>query len=199
MIFGAGGHGRVVADAAICTGAWATILASDRNVAVCLGELLPGVQLQSPDKLPPPDIPVHIAIGNNLARQEEADSWGHDRLVSVVHPSSSVSRFSSIGAGCFVGAGAVVGPGARLGPGVIVNHGAVIDHDVQAGGFSHIAPNAVLGGQVRIGMRVLIGASAIVLPLKVIGDDVTVGAGAVVNRDLLEPGVYVGVPARKIL
>jgi acetyltransferase-like isoleucine patch superfamily enzyme len=81
---------------------------------------------------------------------------------------------------------------------VIVNHGAVVDHDVQVGDFSHVAPLAALGGNVRVGSRVLVGAGAQVLAGVRICDDVVVGAGAVVLADIEAPGVYAGVPARRV-
>lgn len=198
LLFGAGGHGRVVADAALLENRWNRVVASDRDPAACHHYLLPGVallELEHARRLHPA---IHIAIGNNLSREREAGVLGRDQLVSVVHPAANVSPFSQCGAGCFIAAGAVVAPGARLGRGVIVNHGAVVDHDVQVGDFSHIAPNATLGGAVSIGRRVLIGAGAVVLPSVMVSDDVMVGAGAVVTQPLIQPGTYAGVPARKI-
>ena len=199
LIFGAGGHGRVLVDAALLAHQWPRIVASDRKLPDNQSELLPGIDLLTVAAAQALDPSVHVAIGNNQFRQKEADAWGHERLVSVVHPAAVVSVFSSLGAGCFVAANAVVGPSARVGMGVIVNHGAVVDHDVEVGSFSHIAPNASLGGHVKLGQRVLVGSGAVVLPSIVIGDDVTVGAGSVVNANLLESGIYAGIPARKIL
>ena len=49
----------------------------------------------------------------------------------------------------------------------------------------------------RIGNRVSIGSNATLLPVKVC-DDVVIGAGAVVTKDITEPGVYAGNPAKKI-
>jgi len=72
----------------------------------------------------------------------------------------------------------------------------VVDHECVVGEFSHVAPNATLGGQVKIGARVLIGAGANILPGMTIGDDCVVGAGAVVTRNLTG-GTYVGMPARR--
>jgi acetyltransferase-like isoleucine patch superfamily enzyme len=80
---------------------------------------------------------------------------------------------------------------------VIVNHGAVVDHDVRVGDFSHIAPRAGLGGGVTVGKRVLIGTGACILPGLAICDDAVIGAGAVVHQDVVEAGVYAGVPARR--
>lgn len=199
IVFGAGGHGRVVAEAAMLEGRWHSIQASARSLPSGQRELLPGINLLDVDAVLALDPAIHIAIGNNQAREKEAMAWGHGRLASVVHPAATVSLFSSMALGCFVAASAVVGPMAVVGMGVIVNHGAVIDHDVEVGAFSHIAPNASLGGHAKVGQRVLIGSGAVVLPSVVIGNDVTVGAGSVVSADLLEPGTYTGIPARKIV
>jgi len=199
LLFGAGGHARVVADAALLREGRGQIYGSDRDPLRCRGELVPGVGL-----LPVGDAmlrdfsAVHIAIGRNAAREKEAGAWGPERLATVMHPAAVVSPLAAVGRGCFVAAGAIVGPGASMGMGVIVNHGAVVDHDVQLGAFCHVAPNATLGGAVCVGRRVLVGAGAVVLPGIVIADDVVVGAGAVVRAPLLSAGTYVGVPARKI-
>jgi acetyltransferase-like isoleucine patch superfamily enzyme len=49
----------------------------------------------------------------------------------------------------------------------------------------------------KIGNNVSLGTNATILPVK-ITNNVIVGAGAVVTKDLLEPGFYVGNPAKKI-
>ena len=196
LIFGASGHGRVVADAAI--GQWTTLLASDRNPARCVGELLPGIACQLPDAALAPDCAVHIAIGHNGFREREVGLWQARPLVKVLHRDATVSPLAHVGAGSFVAARAVLAPMARIGCACIVNHGAVVDHDVVLGDFCHVAPGAVLGGGVRLGHRVLIGAGATVLPGLSIADEVVVGAGAVVCSDLVEAGTYVGVPAKRV-
>jgi sugar O-acyltransferase (sialic acid O-acetyltransferase NeuD family) len=198
LVLGAGGHGRVVADAALREGRWREVSATDRDAARCAGELLPRVPLSSPHQALPGATAVHIAIGNAQARQAEAQAVGEQRLATVVHPDASVSGHAQIGAGCFLAARSVIAPKARLGLSVIVNHGAVVDHDVEIGDFCHIAPNATLGGNVRVGKRVLVGAGASVLPGLSICDDVTIGAGSVVNASITVTGVYAGVPVRRI-
>lgn len=198
LIFGAGGHGRVVADAARAAGVTG-LLASDRNLVLCRGELLPGIPLHVPDAPSPARVmAVHVAIGCNIARERESQALGLKRLHTVCHPAASVSPFAQLGEGSFVAAQAVVAPDARLGLGVIVNHGAVVDHDCCIGDFAHIAPGAVLGGEVRIGPGVLVGAGAVVLPGRSIAAGAIVGAGAVVRDNIDSPGTWVGVPARRI-
>jgi sugar O-acyltransferase (sialic acid O-acetyltransferase NeuD family) len=198
LLFGGGGHGRVVADAAQRSGQWRGILASDRDALRCVGELLPDVPLYPLDRLNDCSGPLHVSIGENAAREREWRALGTDGAVTVQHPLASVSPHASVAAGCFLAAQAVVAPGAELAFGVIVNHAAVVDHDVSIGSFTHIAPGACLGGGVRIGARVLVATGAVVLPGLSICDGVVIGAGAVVCTNLKHPGTYVGVPARRV-
>lgn len=202
LVFGASGHGRVVADAARVAAHWDRVLASDRDGDKCHGLLLPGVAVVDADQASQLDAMVHVAIGNNVHRQREVrawmQAWGVGRLASVVHPRACVSTAAGIGSACFIAAGAVLAPCAEVGEGCIINHGAVVDHDVRVEGFSHVAPRAVLGGGVIVGQRVLVGAGAVVKPGLRIADDVVIGAGAVVLHSILEPGTYVGVPARRL-
>ncbi|MBK9444447.1 MAG: acetyltransferase [Comamonadaceae bacterium] len=198
LLFGAGGHGRVVADAALLTKSWSTIVVSDRDPARCVGPFLQGVDRIDLAIARSLTVSVHIAIGDNAAREWEASCFPTCHLVSVLHPFASVSQFSQLGAGCFVAAGAVLATGAQVGMACIVNHGAVVDHDAQLGAFCHVAPLATLGGEVILGQRVMVGAGVNILPGMRVTDDVVIGAGAVVRSDLLEPGTYVGVPARRL-
>ena len=203
LILGAGGHGRVVADAALASGEWSRVFASDRDPSRATGgaELLPGVALMTFEAaifLWTSPAMVHVAIGNAAGRESETNAASAAQHATVIHPRASLSPHASIAPGCFVAAQAVIAPNASLGRAVIVNHGAVVDHDVVIGDFSHIAPGAMLGGGVRIGCRVLVGAGATVLPGIHIADDVTIGAGATVCDPITQAGIYAGVPARRM-
>ena len=198
LVFGVGGHGRVVADAALLQAQWLRLVATARILPTAVTQLLPTVKILAMDHAFLEGEDVHIAIGNNTARQAEARALGTTRLVSVIHPSASVSSFSQIDPGCFVAARAVVAPAAKLGICVIVNHGAVIDHDAAVGAFSHIAQSAAVCGHAKLGERVLIGSAAVVLSSVVLGDDVVLSAGSVASCNLLSPGVYSGNPAVKV-
>lgn len=199
VILGAGGHGRVVADAALAAGAWSRVCATDRSPARCRGELLPGVPLLPlAEALGLADAEFHVAIGSAADREREVAALQGRALATVIHPSAAVSAHAAVEPGCLVAAQAVVAPGASLGACVIVNHGAVVDHDVRVGAFSHVAPRSALGGGARVGRAVLVGTGASVLPGIALCDGAVVGAGAVVTAALPEAGVYAGVPARRV-
>lgn len=75
----------------------------------------------------------------------------------------------------------------------------ITDHDHQV----PIVGSAFLGGQltcdsVSIGNRVWLGQRVTVLKGVTICDDCVVGAGSIVSRSLILPGVYVGTPAKLI-
>ena len=55
-----------------------------------------------------------------------------------------------------------------------------------------------IGKPVHIGNNVWIGSHAVILPGVRIGDNVVIGAGSVVNKDIPANSVYAGVPARKL-
>lgn len=184
-LIGAGGHAKVVLDA----------LASmnHRPVRLCdhdprrVGQIVLGHTVETvPVVGAQRGLSFHVAIGDGHARRST-----HSTLIeagatpaSVVHSAAVVAASATIGVGSFVAAQAVVAPDARVGNGVIVNHGAIVDHDCVVGDFSHVAPNATLGGGVRIGTAVMIGAGATILPGVRIGEGSIIAAGATIVGDV---------------
>lgn len=82
-----------------------------------------------------------------------------------------------------------------IGEDCFVGHSVVFINDLLRGGPARGDRKKWIA--TSIGNRVSVGSNATILPVA-IGDDVVVGAGSVVTRDLLEPGIYAGNPARKI-
>ena len=82
---------------------------------------------------------------------------------------------------------------------IVVNGYARIGKDCRLHGSNCIGNNGVSEETPRIGERVDIGAGAILIGGITIADDITVGAGAVVNTSFTEPGIVIaGIPARKV-
>jgi UDP-perosamine 4-acetyltransferase len=116
----------------------------------------------------------------------------------IVHPSAVVATQVQLDDGVQIMAGAVIQPGAFIGANSIVNTAASVDHDCSIGSHVHIAPGAVLCGDVRVAPDVHIGAGATIIQAITIGAGSIIGAGAVVVKDVPPNVTVVGVPARVI-
>jgi UDP-perosamine 4-acetyltransferase len=202
-LIGAGGHAKVVYEAALSTERFSRIFALDERFSSLEGQRRFAV-IGSDDSLAEfvgDDISWIVALGDNSLRQA-----AFDRLQCLslrIAPAIVSSRAfcfpgAKLGDGTVVFAGAIVGPDAVIGSNTIINTAAVIEHDAQIGSHCHVAPGAVLCGGVVVGDSAFIGAGAVVLPNVAVGRGVTVGAGAVVTRDLCAGSVVQGVPARNI-
>lgn len=202
LIVGAGGHGKVVSEAALESGRWQEIAFLDARFPE-LSHVLhwPVIGTDSEAVRFLPAFPeIFVAIGDNKLRAQFMDAL-HSAgfmLPAVVHRMAWVSPSAQIGPGSLLVAGTVVNAGAVLGQGCIVNTGATVDHDCQLGNCVHVAPGAHVGGDSVIGARTWIGIGAAVRHGVKIGADVMVGAGAAVVEDLAEGVTAIGVPARVV-
>lgn len=197
IVLGAGGHGKVIADAVIRSNRKLIGFLDDRDLTSILGVPVLGliddwVRFQSAE--------IIIGIGDNTVRHRVAARIKSGsqtvRWATVIHPSAVIAGSVSIGKGVAILAGTVVSPDTQIGDHVIVNTGSTVDHDCVIGDFVHIAPGANLAGGVRVDTAALIGIGAVVIPGCHIGAHSVIGAGAAVVSDI-PPGVTAkGVPAR---
>jgi sugar O-acyltransferase (sialic acid O-acetyltransferase NeuD family) len=199
VVYGAGGHGRVVADAAAAAGFEVLGFLDDalppgREV---LGWRVLGDMAWLAGQ---PGLSVAHGIGENATRERVARVADQDGIsfTTVVHPSAVVSPHARVGVGTVVMALAALNPGCTVGVGAIVNTGAIVEHDVVVGDFAHVASNAGLAGGARLGRLALLGSGATVLPGRTVGEEGIVGAGAVVIDDVPSGVVVAGVPARRL-
>lgn len=200
-IFGAGGHGRVVADAAIVSGYTDVVFFDDRWPAISKTGIWPVVGT-SDDLLRAGDEPreVIVAVGDNQTRlgvQARVVARGL-ALASVRHPASVVSPTATVGIGTVIFAGTVINPFVVIGDACIVNTGATVDHDCVLSDGVHVGPGAHLGGNVRVGTGGWIGIGAAIREGVAIGEHSVVGAGAAVVRDVDAGSTVAGVPARAL-
>lgn len=201
VVLGAGGHAKVVIDAARCAG-WHLAGVLDDDPAKQGGAFFGVAVLGDCGGWRALDLaPAYVvAIGSNDARARlqcklEADGR---RIATVRHPFTALAQGTLVGGGTVLMAGAVVNPDTVLGRGVIINTGATVDHDCRVADWVHIAPGSTLCGGVQVGAGTLIGVGARVLPGVRIGRGCMVAGGAVVHRDLPDSARVAGVPARQM-
>lgn len=141
-----------------------------------------------------------IAVGDNRIREKvfQLLQYNSAEILNAVHPKANIANSTKLGIGIMVAASAVINPFCIIANGVICNTSASIDHECFIDEFAHIAPGAVLCGNIKVGKRSFIGANAVVKEGIIIGDDVIVGAGSVVIKNIASGEKFVGNPQRKI-
>ena len=106
---------------------------------------------------------------------------------------------------CFIAENATIVGDVKMGNQCSVWFNAVIRGDVhyiKIGNKVNVQDGAVIHATYKtsptnIGNNVSIGSNATILPIDIC-DDVVIGAGSVVTKNITEPGVYAGCPAKKI-
>lgn len=200
LIIGASGHGKVIADIALKMNKWKSIafLDDDENIKSSMGIDVIG---KSDDVLKYiKDYDIFVAIGNNTTREKlqvKLEAEGSSIPV-LIHPNAVVGEQVKFGVGTAVMAGAIINCCTMIGKGCIINTGSTIDHDNFIEDYVHISPGVHTAGTVKIGKGTWLGVGSKVSNNLNITSGCKVGAGAVVVKDITEPGTYVGVPARRV-
>lgn len=119
--------------------------------------------------------------------------------INAIHPSAVISASVKMGDGVMIAANATLNPLVEIGQGVICNTSSSIDHECIIGDFTHIAPGAVLCGNVKIGRSSFIGANSVIKQGIQVGDNVIIGAGTVVVKDIPDGATVIGNPARSLV
>jgi len=192
-IIGAGGHAVVVASTLIAAGCKPFGFFDDDESK--WGRLILGVPVLGPisDTRLVECSGAIIGIGANRIRRQIAENLKL-KWVTAIHPFSYVDPDAEIGPGTVVFAGCIIQPGARVGAHVIVNTKASIDHHCIVGDYAHVAV-AHLGGGAAVEEGAFIALHSVILPGVQVGAWATVGAGAVVTRDVDPAITVVGIPA----
>jgi sugar O-acyltransferase (sialic acid O-acetyltransferase NeuD family) len=196
-IVGAGGHGKVVADALLAAAAHELVGFLDDDARRraepiweyrVLGNTASWSQLGVEGVL--------LGVGDNAARQALYDRLCESgaNIEGVIHPRATLGRSVSVGRGVAVMAGCVINADTTIGDSVILNTASTVDHDCHVGSHVHLAPGVHLAGGVRVGEGALLGLGAVVLPGVSIGAWAVIGAGAVVLSDVPDGATVVGVP-----
>ncbi|WP_248961931.1 acetyltransferase [Sphaerisporangium perillae] len=170
-------HGTLVDGVPVLGGSGEAVEREEAQVVVCTGS--------------PRDYGSRARIVARLGLPSE-------RYATLVHPSASVSRSSSIGPGSVVLAQVALTAAVTVGAHVSVMPHVTLTHDDVIGDFATLAAGARLAGGVHVEPGAYVGSGALVRETLTIGSSALVGMGSVVTRDIPPREVWAGVPARFI-
>lgn len=140
------------------------------------------------------------AVGSASVREKIVSKLQDSKIkfATVIDPSVIISDRVQIGEGTIICAGTIITVDVKIGKHVIINLDCTIGHDDILGDYVTIYPSANVSGNVTIGNTTELGTGMQVIQGKVIAANTIVGAGAVVVKDCVEEGTYVGNPAKRI-
>ena len=190
-IYGASGHGLVVADVAKSCGYEDIVFLDDDKSKGFLAF----------DDIKE-NIDYHIAfgIGNNQIREKLYKKVKENGFFTpiLIHPSSIISPSARIEEGTVVMPNVVVNAKAYIGKCVILNSSCVVEHESIIGDFVHISPKVAIAGDVKIGNFTHIGIGSSVIQCLEIGKNSIIGAGSVVVKNIADFKKVYGNPCKEV-
>lgn len=193
-IFGYGGHAKEVA---MQIGGDLTFFVDDEYVSKEKKNIFP----RPISEFDPLKYEILIAVSNPWEREEIVNRLPpQTEFTTFIHPTAIISQNFDvvIGEGSFIGANSIITTNVTIGNHAILNRGNHIGHDCIIGNYLSMMPGSIISGNVNIGNNVYLGTNSSIKEKLFINDDVTIGLNSGVVKDIIEHGVYGGVPVKKI-
>jgi len=141
---------------------------------------------------------VVCAIGTSQTRKEIVNKLDGFRFATLIDPSVIISDKVKIGEGSIICAGSILTVNIELGNHTIINLDCTVGHDAHLHNYVTLYPSVNISGNTVLGDCVEMGTGSQIIQGIKINNNTIVGAGAVVVKDITEPGTYAGVPAKKL-
>lgn len=200
IIYGCGGHAKVVADIVEKTGKYQIIGFIDDTRSEC------GTFLDYPvyTSISNPHLDAItagiVAIGDNWVRacvvEKIIQQIPHFQFITAVYPSTHIGRGVKIGCGTVIMPGVTINADTFIGRHCILNTSSSIDHDCKFEDFVSIAPGVIVGGNVTIGPSTAVGLGTKVIHRIDIGQNTVIGAGSLVTKSLPDNIMAYGSPCK---
>ncbi len=140
---------------------------------------------------------VNVDFGENVKIVEPVNIYGC-KIGSncFIGPFVEIQKDVEIGNNCKIQSHAFICELVTIGNNCFISHGAMFINDV----FSKGGPaqgDKSLWKSTKIGNNVSVGTNSTILPVEIC-DNVVIGAGSVVTKNIIQSGIYAGNPAKKI-
>lgn len=197
FLYGAGGHGAVIADTLKTCGTpisgFIDDAFSDKNYH--------GYSVYGKEKLnelDPKRVQFIVSIGNSSIRKKIADDLEASgfSFAKAIHPSAVIGSDVEIGEGTVIMAHVTVNIGTVIGKHSILNTSSSVDHHNMIGDYVHIAPSVSLCGSVYVGDYSFLAVKSSVAPGVRIGKKCILSGGSFLKQNLPDHSLATGVPAK---
>ena len=142
---------------------------------------------------------VVVAISDPSIRKKVVQSLPPaTTFTTIIHPNAIISNWVKIGEGSIITAGVIISCNTEIGMHSQLNWHTTIGHDCQTGDYFTTAPGAKISGNCVFGDKIYFGTNSSVRQGVLICNDVTIGMGGVVVKNISDSGVYIGNPLKKL-
>jgi acetyltransferase-like isoleucine patch superfamily enzyme len=138
-----------------------------------------------------------VQFGKNVKVVSPVNIYGCKVLDDTfIGPFVEIQKRVIIGERCKIQSHSFICELVTIGNDCFIGHGVMFINDLFLKG-GPAQGDQTLWSSTNVGNNVSIGSNATILPVTIC-NNVVIGAGSVVTKNILEPGVYVGNPARKL-
>jgi len=187
-LFGYGGHAREVASQI------------DQEVIFFVDDEYANDIAKPISQFNPEEYVIMVAVADSRDRFDIVQKLPKEtQYFTYIHPTVLIMDDNiELGEGSFIGANSILTTNIKIGKHAILNRGNQIGHDCIIGDYFSAMPGAIVSGNVTIYDLVYMGTNSAIKEKISVHSWSTIGMNSCVIKHIEEPGVYVGVPAKKI-
>jgi len=141
---------------------------------------------------------IFLGVGDPKKILKIVNKFNGYKFPNLIHPNVVMDESVNLGFGNIITAGCILTVDIVLGNYNIVNLNTTIGHDTEILDGNIFNPGSNISGSVHIGSSNLFGTNCTVLQGLTIGSNSIIGASSLVNRNVDDNIVVVGLPAKKI-
>lgn len=206
-IIGAGGFAKeilcclvdIIGEASNEISDMACFLVADKDFDEYKNKKILGIDVISQCAFDPERYVAIIGVGNPLLRKKiKEDLPENTEFVTLIHPTVVMSSSVEVGEGSIITAGCILTCDIKIGAHSHLNLHTTIGHDCLIGNYFTTTPACNISGNCTFGDSVYLGTNASVRQGINICDNVTIGMGGVVVKDISESGIYIGNPVKRL-
>jgi acetyltransferase-like isoleucine patch superfamily enzyme len=140
---------------------------------------------------------VNVQFGKEVKIVEPCNIYGCTIGENVfIGPFCEIQKDVTIGNNCKIQSHTFVCELVTIGNNCFIGHGVMFVNDLFSTGGPAMG-NKDLWKSTKIGNHVSVGSNTTLLPVEIC-DNVVIGAGSVVTKNITQPGIYAGNPAKKL-
>lgn len=150
-------------------------------------------------KTNPDDINLYIGIGSPVILNKIQLNYSKFNFPNLIDKDAKILGNINLGKGNIICCNSIFTTDICVGSFNIFNIGCTVGHDVKISNCNVFNPTCCVSGNVQIGDNNLLGVNCTILENIKITSNNIIGASALVNKDITDCGIYIGIPAKRKL